>query len=283
MTRIVRREQFSPQTFLWEIDAPDVARAAEAGHFVMLRLDDAGERIPPARRRADRLHRRRQRRRPGFVTGALQALREREKPDLVIAIGPMPMMQACTETTRPFGVPTKVSLNTIMVDGTGMCGSCRVTVGGEVKFACVDGPDFDAHRIDFAELLARQKRFKTQEQQANADLDHVCSLEELLIRHGKQAEAPARVEELRRAQEEGVQFSFLHGPVEVLLNDAGDVRALRAQRMALGEPGARGRSAPGCSAIAPRGRQRTRPSRPSCRLHRTPRRSRRSCRRDGED
>ncbi len=286
MTQIIRREQFSPQTFLWEIDAPDVARAAEAGHFVMLRLDEAGERIPLTVADYDRdagtvtvvvqaLGRTtREMRdnfaqgdsfadfvgplglpqhvdkvghvvlvggglgvapvfpqlrafkeagnrttcivgfrnadlvfwddklrqyadelivctddgsagRPGFVTGALQELLEREKPDLVIAIGPMPMMQACTETTRPFGVSTKVSLNTIMVDGTGMCGSCRVTVGNEVKFACVDGPDFDAHQIDFKELLARQKRFKTQEQQANADLDHVCSLEELLVKQGK--------------------------------------------------------------------------------------------------
>ena len=84
----------------------------------------------------------------------------RDKPDLVVAIGPLPMMNACVETTRPFGVKTMVSLNAIMVDGTGMCGSCRVTVGGKVKFACVDGPDFDGHQVDFKELIARQRRFK---------------------------------------------------------------------------------------------------------------------------
>ncbi|HMO48399.1 MAG TPA: NADPH-dependent glutamate synthase [Rubrivivax sp.] len=286
MTRIVRREQFSEQTFLWEVDAPDVAQAAEAGHFVMLRLDEAGERIPltvadfdrergtvsvvvQALGRTTREMRDRyaagdsfadfvgplglpqhidraghvvlvggglgvapvypQLRafkqagcrttcivgfrnkelifwddklrewadelivctddgsagRAGFVTAALKEVIEHDRPDLVVAIGPMPMMHACTETTRPYAVPTKVSLNTIMVDGTGMCGSCRVSVGGEVKFACVDGPDFDAHQIDFEQLLARQKRFKAEESRASADLDHVCSLEELLVRQGK--------------------------------------------------------------------------------------------------
>jgi NAD(P)H-flavin reductase len=98
--------------------------------------------------------------RPGFVTAALQDILERDRPDLVVAIGPMPMMNACVETTRPFGVKTMVSLNAIMVDGTGMCGSCRVSVGGEVKFACVDGPDFDGHQVDFKELMLRQRRFK---------------------------------------------------------------------------------------------------------------------------
>ncbi|MBL8586382.1 MAG: sulfide/dihydroorotate dehydrogenase-like FAD/NAD-binding protein, partial [Bradyrhizobiaceae bacterium] len=114
--------------------------------------------------------------RPGFVTAALKDVLENDKPDLVVAIGPMPMMNACVETTRPFGVKTMVSLNTIMVDGTGMCGSCRVTVGGEVKFACVDGPDFDGHQVDFKELLTRQKRFKQQETRANEDFDHVCAV-----------------------------------------------------------------------------------------------------------
>ncbi len=103
----------------------------------------------------------------GLVTGALERLLQPEKPDMVIAIGPLRMMHACVEATRPFGVKTMVSLNTIMVDGTGMCGSCRVTVGGEVKFACVDGPDFDGHLVDFEELHARQKRFKTEEAKAS--------------------------------------------------------------------------------------------------------------------
>jgi homotetrameric NADPH-dependent glutamate synthase len=122
---------------------------------------------------------------PGLVTGALKEVLERDRPDLVIAIGPLPMMDACAETTRPFGVRTMVSLNTIMVDGTGMCGSCRVTVGGEVKFACVDGPDFDGHLVNFKELHARQKRFKRQEAQANEDFQHVCQVEKQLITDGR--------------------------------------------------------------------------------------------------
>ena len=95
------------------------------------------------------------------------------------------MMHACVETTRPAAVKTMVSLNTIMVDGTGMCGSCRVTVGGEVKFACVDGPDFDGHLVDFTELHARQKRFKPQEGQANERFEHICNLEKTLVIDGK--------------------------------------------------------------------------------------------------
>lgn len=286
MARIVRREQFSDQTFLWELEAPDVAAAAEPGHFVMLRLHDEGERIPLTVADFDRRRgtvtvvvqalgkttlamrdqfaegdevldfvgplglpqhigrhghvvlvggglgvapvypqlrafkqagnrttcivgfRDASRRfwldrlaawadeliictddgsagRAGYVDAALTELLRGDEPDLVVAIGPMPMMRACAEASRPFGVHTLVSLNTIMVDGTGMCGSCRVTVDGKVKFACVDGPDFDAHQIDFDELMARQRRFRQQEAQASADHAHVCSLEELLLRQGK--------------------------------------------------------------------------------------------------
>jgi len=286
MYRIVKVEKFSEQTFLWEVDAPDVARAAEPGHFIMLRLDDDGERIPltvadfdrergtvtivvqalgkttremrdnyragdsfadfvgplglPQHisdvghvvlvggglgvapifpqlrafkeagnrttcivgfRNADLVFWADKLRgwadelivctddgsagRPGFVTAALKDVIEGDRPDLIVAIGPMPMMHACAETSRPSGVRTMVSLNTIMVDGTGMCGSCRVTVGGEVKFACVEGPDFDAHQVDFKELHARQKRFKAQETQANEDFAHVCNLEQQLIVEGK--------------------------------------------------------------------------------------------------
>ncbi len=286
MVRIVRRKQFSDQTFLWEVDAPDVAQAAQPGHFVMLRLDEAGERIPLTVADFDRERgtvsivvqalgkTTRQMRddfaegddfadfagplglpqhieqvghvvlvggglgvapvfpqlrafkqagnrvtcivgfrsselifwadklaefsdelilctddgsagRQGFVDAALRDVLAREAAQLVVAIGPMPMMHACAEASRPFGVRTMVSLNTVMVDGTGMCGSCRVTVGGEVKFACVDGPDFDGHAVDFKELHARQKRFKQQEQQACDDQAHVCSLEELLVKQGK--------------------------------------------------------------------------------------------------
>ncbi len=288
MYTIVRRESFSETTFLWEVQAPDVARAAAPGQFVMLRLHDGSERIPLTiadydrqagtitmviqalgkttremrdhygegdefadfvgplglPQHVDRLGRvalvggglgvapvypqlrafkqagnrttgiigfrsrdlvfweERFSRwcddlmvctddgshgRPGLVTDALQALLESEPQDLVIAIGPLPMMHACVETTRPFGVRTLVSLNAIMVDGTGMCGSCRVTVGGEVRFACVDGPDFDGHRVDFDELIARQRRFRRQEARANEDYAHVCSLESQLFVDGKRS------------------------------------------------------------------------------------------------
>jgi glutamate synthase (NADPH) small chain len=286
MVRIIRREQFSDQTFLWEVDAPDVAQAAQPGHFVMLRLDEEGERIPLTVADFDRERgtisivvqalgkTTRQMRddfaegdefadfagplglpqhiehvghvvlvggglgvapifpqlrafkeagncvtgivgfrdvqrifwteklaqfsdelilctddgsagRAGFVDAALRDVLTQHSVQLVVAIGPMGMMHACADASRPFGVRTMVSLNTTMVDGTGMCGSCRVTVGGEVKFACVDGPDFDGHAVDFKELHARQKRFKREEQQANDDRDHVCSLEQLLVVQGK--------------------------------------------------------------------------------------------------
>jgi len=286
MYTIVRREVFSENSFLWEVRAPDIAAAAQPGHFVMLRLHENGERIPltvadfdrdrgtvtvvvqalgkttremrdqyqqggsfedfvgplglpqhigqvghvvlvggglgvapifPQLRAfkqagnrttcivgfrsqelifwADKLAEFADELivctddgsagRPGFVTAALKDLLDAQKPDLVIAIGPMPMMHACADTTLPYGVKTMVSLNTIMVDGTGMCGSCRVTVAGEVKFACVDGPDFDAHQVDFKELNARQKRFKKQETLANEDAAHICNLEEKLFVQGK--------------------------------------------------------------------------------------------------
>ena len=286
MYKIVKREQFSDVTFLWDVHAPDVAKAARPGHFVMVRLSEGGERIPltvadydpewgtvtvvvqalgkttremmraykegdtfadfvgplgleshvgkvghvllvggglgvapvfPQLRAFKEAGNRttgiigfrnrdlvfwedRFRRwcddlivctddgsygKPGFVTAALKEVLEKEKPDLVVAIGPLPMMRACSETSRPFGVKTMVSLNAIMVDGTGMCGSCRVTVGGETKFACVDGPDFDGHLVDFPELQLRQERFKPQETQAKDDFSKVCSIEEQLFEMNK--------------------------------------------------------------------------------------------------
>ena len=286
MYRIVRREAFSDTTFLWEVEAPDVAAAAQPGHFVMVRLHEGSERIPLTVADFDRqrgtitmvvqalgktsremMHgyaegdtfddfvgplglpqhvgkvghvvlvggglgvapvypqlrafkeagnrvtgvigfrskglvfwEERFRQycdelvvctddgsygKPGFVTAALKELCEQDRPDLVVAIGPLPMMNACVETTRPFGVKTMVSLNAIMVDGTGMCGSCRVTVGKEVRFACVDGPDFDGHQVDFKELLTRQKRFKGQEATAAEDYAHVCNLEKQLFEEQK--------------------------------------------------------------------------------------------------
>lgn len=94
----------------------------------------------------------------GFVTQKLQNLiDEGRRLDLVLAIGPIPMMRAVAEVTRPHGIKTIVSLNPIMVDGTGMCGGCRVSVGGETRFACVDGPEFDAHEVDF-DLMDRRNR-----------------------------------------------------------------------------------------------------------------------------
>lgn len=97
----------------------------------------------------------------GLVTKVLSELLadEARQPDAVFAVGPTPMMAAVAELTRPQGIHTLVSLNPIMVDGTGMCGGCRVTVGGQVKFACVDGPEFDGHQVDFRELNARLKTY----------------------------------------------------------------------------------------------------------------------------
>jgi len=283
---ILRREAFSDTTFLWDVLAPDVARAAQPGHFVMVRLREGSERIPltvadydrekgtitivvqalgkttnemmteykqgdafldfvgplglpqhvekfghvvlvggglgvapvyPQLRAFKKAGNRttgvigfrnkslvfweeKFRKhcddlvvctddgsygRPGFVTAALKDICEKDRPDLVVAIGPLPMMSACVETTRPFGVKTMVSLNAIMVDGTGMCGSCRVTVGGKVKFACVEGPDFDGHQVDFKELTTRQRRFKQQETAATDDYAHVCNLEKQLFDQNK--------------------------------------------------------------------------------------------------
>ncbi|MEO8055999.1 MAG: NADPH-dependent glutamate synthase [Acidobacteriota bacterium] len=282
MYRIVRRQQFSDTTFLWDVHAPDVAKAAQPGHFVMVRLREGGERIPLTVADFDRewgtitmvvqavgkttkemlqdyaegdtfldfvgplglpCHVEKaghvvlvggglgvapvfpQLRafkeagnritgiigfrskdlvfweakfkefcddlivctddgsygRPGFVTAALKDVLEKEKVDEIVAIGPLPMMRACCDTSRPFGVKTMVSLNAIMVDGTGMCGSCRVTIDGKVKFACVEGPDFDGHLVDFKELAFRQSRFKTQEVEAQKDFDKVCSYDEQLF------------------------------------------------------------------------------------------------------
>jgi ferredoxin--NADP+ reductase len=103
----------------------------------------------------------------GFVTDRLRSLiASGRKPDLVLAIGPIPMMRAVAETTRPHGIKTLVSLNPIMVDGTGMCGGCRVIVGREVKFACVDGPEFDAHAVDFQVLSQRNAMYRAAERTA---------------------------------------------------------------------------------------------------------------------
>lgn len=286
MYKIVRRQAFSEITFLWEVFAPDVARAARPGQFLMLRLREGGERIPLTVADFDRdagtvtmviqatgktthemashydagdtfadfvgplgrpqhidrvghvvlvggglgvapifpqlrgfkeagnrvtgiIGFRTQPQifwedkfrdhcdslvvctddgsygRSGFVTEALSETLAQDPPDLVVAIGPLPMMSACVETTRPFGVKTMVSLNTIMVDGTGMCGSCRVTVDGRTRFACVDGPDFDGHQVDFPELMARQMRFRSEEARASEAYAHLCRLEQALFEEEK--------------------------------------------------------------------------------------------------
>ena len=97
--------------------------------------------------------------------------------DAVIAIGPIPMMKFVSKTTEPYGIKTIVSLNPIMIDGTGMCGGCRVTVGGKMKFACVDGPDFDGHEVDFDELMNRNSVYRAQE--AEEKERHACRMDQL--------------------------------------------------------------------------------------------------------
>jgi NAD(P)H-flavin reductase len=275
--RIIKKEVYSPVTYMWEVEAPDVARAAQPGHFLIVRMNEEGERIPLTvadfdRQRgtvtaviqavgkstremmqlnqgdsildligplgeASHIEKRskvilvggglgvapvypqlraykergsttlsiigfrtkslvfwEERFRAysdemhiatddgsyghkGFVSQVLQILLEKHRDtEEVVAIGPLLMMKACCDVTRPFGVRTMVSLNSIMVDGTGMCGSCRVTVNGKLKFACVDGPDFDGHQVDFDELLRRQRRFQREEQESLKRYEEECRL-----------------------------------------------------------------------------------------------------------
>ncbi len=111
----------------------------------------------------------------GFVSDVLrEQLEAGVKYDLVVAIGPLMMMKVVSELTRPYGIHTVVSMNSIMVDGTGMCGGCRLTVGGETKFACVDGPDFDGHLVDFDEAMRRGAMYRGEEKESNDR--HVCRL-----------------------------------------------------------------------------------------------------------
>ncbi len=112
----------------------------------------------------------------GFVTDALKkALDQGKTYDEIFAIGPLPMMKAVSELTKPYGIKTTVSMNPIMVDGTGMCGGCRVTVAGKMKFACVDGPDFDGHAIDFDEAIRRNRMYASFEQK---QYEKACRLKE---------------------------------------------------------------------------------------------------------
>ena len=113
----------------------------------------------------------------GFVTTVLTDLLDKgETFDEVIAIGPVPMMKAVVGVTKPLNIKTSVSLNPIMIDGTGMCGCCRVTVDGKVKFACVDGPDFDGLQVDFDELMMRQRIFKEEEHVMDEKANRMCNL-----------------------------------------------------------------------------------------------------------
>jgi NAD(P)H-flavin reductase len=274
MFKLTKTENFSPSTFLWEIDAPDIAHAAKPGQFVIVHCDETSERIPltiadfdaasgtvtiviqaagkstlemASYKAGDRVldivgplgepsHIENFGRvvlvggglgiapvypilralkmqgnhtisiigfrtkslvfwedrfrgysdelilttddgsygENGLVTQPLKRIIMERQIDRVIAIGPLVMMKACAEVTRPFGIRTIVSVNPIMVDGTGMCGSCRVSLGGEVKFACIDGPDMDGHLVNFDELLVRQKRFVKYEKQSLALYERKC-------------------------------------------------------------------------------------------------------------
>ena len=113
----------------------------------------------------------------GFVTDALrEQLEAGARYEHVVAIGPMPMMRAVCEMTRPYGIHTVVSMNPIMIDGTGMCGGCRLTVGGETKFACVDGPEFDGHLVDFDEAMKRSRMYSAEEKLSKEK--HICRMKE---------------------------------------------------------------------------------------------------------
>ncbi|MCD4753367.1 MAG: NADPH-dependent glutamate synthase, partial [Anaerolineaceae bacterium] len=146
----------------------------------------------------------------GFVTGKLQDLIDAgEKIDYVLCVGPLPMMRAVAEVTRPYNIKTVASLNTIMVDGTGMCGGCRATVGGKTVFACVDGPEFDAHQVDFKVLMNRSRAFHTQEE----ELVHICRAEKATMTVKERMkiprnEMPEQVPELRATNFDEVSLGF---------------------------------------------------------------------------
>jgi NAD(P)H-flavin reductase len=129
----------------------------------------------------------------GFVSDGIKvAIQGHKDIDEVIAIGPPIMMKACAETTRPHNIKTIVSLNPIMVDGTGMCGGCRVKIGDEIKFACVDGPDFDGHKVDFGDLMMRLKRYAEEEKAALDRWSENCRMMKLtppVLKEGAAADA----------------------------------------------------------------------------------------------
>ncbi len=131
----------------------------------------------------------------GFVSNGVElAISRHPDIDEVVAIGPPMMMKACAETTRPHAIKTIVSLNPIMVDGTGMCGGCRVKLGDQVKFACVDGPDFDGHKVDFADLMTRLRRFADEEKTALRRWSESCRMRDQGGSAALDSPAPAAVQ-----------------------------------------------------------------------------------------
>ena len=132
----------------------------------------------------------------GLVTDRLKELLDAgERIDYVLAIGPIPMMRAVAETTRPHGIKTVVSLNSVMVDGTGMCGGCRVTVDGKSQFACVDGPEFDAHQVDFQNLANRNAMYREMEARALAEF----------LAHPRRPQPSSQVHECRPARRQAAE------------------------------------------------------------------------------
>jgi ferredoxin--NADP+ reductase len=128
--------------------------------------------------------------RPGFVTEALRDALDAGGVDAVYAVGPVPMMRAVSELTRPYGVHTVVSLNSIMLDGTGMCGGCRVSIDGVTKYACVDGPEFDGHQVDYRELMDRLSTYRPFEQAA-MERREACKIPGLAATAAKEAATTA--------------------------------------------------------------------------------------------
>lgn len=276
MHKVVRKEQLSPDIYLLEFEAADLAKAAAPGQFIILRVDEKGERFPltlfdwdaqkgtvtvvcqavgvstrklaalgvgdaildvagplghatrtkgigkvicigggvgtaeaypiakrmkedgndvtviigarskniviceeEIRRFCDKVHVATDdgtHGRKGFVTDVLRDLLEKDTPDLVFAIGPAIMMKKVADMTRGKNIKTMVSLNSVMVDGTGMCGGCRVIAGGKVKFACVDGPEFDGHQVDFEDMLLRGKRYQSKEKRSLGHYEEQCRI-----------------------------------------------------------------------------------------------------------
>ena len=224
MYKILKAEELADKIFLMDVEAPRVARHCEPGQFVIVKMDEKGERIPlticdydrekgtitivfqivgastlkmaelkagdsfrdftgplgcPSEFVNEDLEALKNKKmlfvaggvgaaHAGMVTSMVEKLvkEEGKKYDVCVAIGPMIMMKFTCLMTKDLGIPTIVSMNPIMVDGTGMCGACRLHVGDEVKFACVDGPEFDGHLVDFDEAMKRQLMYKTEEGRA---------------------------------------------------------------------------------------------------------------------